>query len=99
MRASRNKMDSIVKKWQNSGLSKAAFCRENGISLSTFTYWCAQCLSPPNSSKMVKIPARLPQLRTGNLILEFPSGYKLHIPGDQDLSRLEAIISVLKSAI
>jgi hypothetical protein len=99
MKASRNKMDTLVKKWQNSGLSKAGFCRENGIPLSTFSYWCSQCLSTPNESKMVKIPARLPQLRTSNIILEYPSGYKLHIPGNQDLSRLEGIISVIKSAI
>ena len=99
MRASRNKMDSIVKKWQNSGLSKAAFCRENGLSLSTFSYWCSQCLTPGISPKMVKLTAPMPLVKSDKFILEFPSGHKLHIPENMDSTRLQSIISTLKGLI
>ena len=31
---------SVLKKWQESGMSKAAFCRKEGLRLSTFNIWC-----------------------------------------------------------
>lgn len=32
-------MRSLVERWQSSGLSKSAFCRQEGISQATFYYW------------------------------------------------------------
>jgi len=36
----KNKMFSLVEKWRESDLTRKAFAQQNGISLTSFDYWC-----------------------------------------------------------
>jgi transposase-like protein len=39
MRYTEEQMNIVIKEWQQSGLSKKAFCHQRGITNSTFHYW------------------------------------------------------------
>ncbi|WP_255352380.1 hypothetical protein [Xanthomonas sp. MUS 060] len=39
MRSKREQWVGYVQAWQVSGLSQAAWCREQGLSLASFGYW------------------------------------------------------------
>lgn len=38
--AKQDRMFAMIDKWQRSGLSKAAFARQVGVSTNMFHYWC-----------------------------------------------------------
>ena len=48
---------SLVEQYQNSGLSRNSFCLQNGISLSTFSYWVKKykAQQQPLSSEFIRL--------------------------------------------
>jgi hypothetical protein len=42
MNAQREKMQSLVSRWRDSGLSQAEYARKNELNLQTFRYWISK---------------------------------------------------------
>jgi hypothetical protein len=78
------KMFALVERWRRSGLSKAEFARNAGVSLGTFHYWFRRCQQEPASSpptfveviaeSMPGLPTEPSDAQTPRLRLEFPDG-------------------------
>ena len=49
-RRSRSEMFPLIEKWLSSGLSRSAFCAQEGLSIGTFAYWRAKYLSATQES-------------------------------------------------
>ncbi len=47
-----------VDDWKRSGLSKAAFCRQEGIKVATFYYWCGVLTQSQSSGLCHRITAK-----------------------------------------
>ena len=63
-----------IRAWQSSGLSQAAYCESQQLSLASFGYWRKRCSVVPVSSAL---PAVIPVLREtspGGVQLRSPSG-------------------------
>ena len=85
---------ALIKQWESSGLSKAAFCRREGIRESAFYAWTApdrtkKCKTPTTTqlspAKIVK--SQLSQLtpkpaptNTASIQIELANGIRLRIP-------------------
>jgi hypothetical protein len=74
-----------VKAWQNSGLTKAAYAREQGINGKTFSRWCRQFLMDVNQEQRllpVTIKTTSPSKIPAPINLRLSSGSVLELPAD-----------------
>ena len=103
-----DEMRLIIKKWQDSGLSKYSFCKQNNYSRATLNYWLTKHgynLNSPlpkknipkkQSSKGTCVPVHgcsSPELFS-ELELEYPNGVKLRLPNDLPSDKLRTLISI-----
>lgn len=79
-------MQRLFELWQSSGLSKVAFCRQNGIVSSTFHYWIKKfrqdelSLSGSVSSGFSQIPVQPTAVtpdHQASVVINFPSGIRV----------------------
>lgn len=97
---------SVLKRWQQSGLSIHRFCREHHISESGFYTWRKKLAVPQtttrtNSDKTTDSP--FIQLDTHSatdspLALQLASGHTLHIANQVDTDALVKVIGALQEA-
>ena len=76
-----------VERWQRSGLSQAAYCREHGINPNTFSSWLGIYKSRAHATPAL-IPVQVeaaPQARdeANHLVLRHANGHQLELPGTQ----------------
>lgn len=65
------------KEWQESGLSKRRYCLDNGLAISTFSYWIRKFRKNSESSP---VPAFYPlTVDTALMVSDRPSGLSLHL--------------------
>ena len=74
----RGEWKEIQDAYKKSGKSKAAFCRENNISLSTLQYHLLKSKKGNKSSNLIKVPFSIErpetpvlQIKTGYCMIEF----------------------------
>ena len=88
-----------VEQWRQGGMSKAAYCKAHGLSLSSFRYWLRKFRSasgdvadlPP---AIVPLPFTLAQ-QPPSIGLLVGSRYALDIPTDFDETTLVRLLYVL----
>lgn len=82
-----------------SGLSKAAFCQQQQLSLATFYYWAKKLNTEPSAATPALIPlqlcAEVPAASVAPLILTSPSGWQLSFPPSTPPETLRAVLAVL----
>jgi len=78
MKHSSEEVQGIIKEWQDSGLSKKAFCRERQIKYPTFQYWCKR-LTDGGSPGFTEVDI---QLHLAALEIIFPSGARMMLHGE-----------------
>lgn len=99
-------MSSNIEKWKNefdrwqcSGLTRAEYCRQNNIKLSTFDYWRHRLKDlAPKDSKFVKLPISFSS-EIEPIIIEFPNQIRLKIPNNYHSETLSKILSDLLDLI
>ena len=64
---------AIIKQWQASGLSAAAFCQQHDVVYHNFLYWRRK-LGKPVSHKLVPVGPDLPLSVADNIELALPGG-------------------------
>lgn len=89
MRKSNGKVRRTAAEWRDvltsferSGLTRAAFCEQEGISLASFSAWKKRILSElPKSEGFIELSSAKPQRSSSDAELVFPSGLILRIRG------------------
>ena len=80
-------MYTLIEKYQDSTLSQKAFCKQEDLALSTFTYWLKKYRGFKQTSVAiedfipVKINERSPQKQSNWCEIEFPGGIMIRIGG------------------
>lgn len=90
MKHSPEQMRATIIEWQNSGLSKKAFCRDRTITYQTFHYWCKR-LSPASSSGFSEV--KLSEVQQVNFFeISFPSGARMTFQGTPSTTWLRELL-------
>lgn len=96
MKNKRTDFKEIIRQQKESGKSAMAFCREEGISYSTFCYWVKKSRDNADGIKMELIPVTIEHgfdmERIGEII--YPNGVKLRLTGNLSRSDLAALINI-----
>ena len=94
-----------VRRWQQSGLSAAAFCRRAGLPASSLRYWhrkLRETETPgPDPSAGALVPVEVVSSSSSGLdpsVFEvlLPTGQILRVPAGFDVEALRALIAVLE---
>lgn len=99
-----------IKMWRESGLSQGAFCKQEGISRSTFQHWRRR-LDPTyvkmttSKSKNKKVtPAFFPveisakdssSSKVSTLEIQYPNGVKIICRENIEISKLQTLIQIV----
>ena len=86
------------KEWESSGLKRAEYCRQNNFPVSTFDYWRHRIRKESekaNGNSLVKLPVVIQQAQSCSLSIEYPSGHKIHIPGNYNSTMLRRLVTDL----
>jgi transposase-like protein len=82
IRRTREEMFPIVESWQQSGLSKKAFCEAQGIIKSVFFYWCKKYREEHRPGGFVALTTGgVHALAQGqSMEIQYPNGVVLRLP-------------------
>jgi hypothetical protein len=79
-----------------SGKSVTEYCREQGVGPHRFYYWRKRGIGgPAGKVRGGFVECRLTGSRAGLLVLDCPSGYRIHVSRDCDVRLLEQTLKVL----
>lgn len=84
-----------IRAWQRSGLSQAAYCHAQQLSLASFGYWrkrCAAIASAEGHPAVIPV-AQAP--RTGGAQLRSPGGWHILLPAELDANTLCQLLTRL----
>jgi len=71
---------SLIQRYKKSGLSQAAFCRENNIVATTFTNWVNQAVKKKSAtSEFAEIELSAPYLTGASAEIVYPDGKMLRL--------------------
>lgn len=90
MRHTQEQMQAAIHEWQQSGLSKKAFCRERSITYQTFHYWCKR-LKPDSASGFREINLDDQYRSQGHEII-FPSGARIILQGEPSANWMRELV-------
>jgi hypothetical protein len=91
---SESSMHEVLEEWAVSGLSRAAYCRQRGLSLSVFNYWAKRDLQNGGVFREIKVPEGAFTGSTGSYVrLLYPDGRVVEFEGGDRLSDLRTVLS------
>jgi len=84
--------------WQQSGLTRAAYCEKHSLSLQTFAYWRKRLKTNTPAVTLVQIPAKMSPLQSESspLRIEFSNGVTIVTPDGFNESTLASVIEVVR---
>jgi hypothetical protein len=88
MKAQREKMQTIVNQWQESGKSQAEFARNNQLNLHCFRYWVSKFRKEGGGPGFIALDGFVP----GQICLHYPNGVELLLPAQTPVSVLKGLI-------
>ena len=81
-----------------SGLTKAAYCKNNQIAISTFYAWTKKVKDQPKPKKPTLIPLVFSETKTdANLTLILPNGYHFSFPTSLSPDTLQQFLRVISA--
>lgn len=89
MESSSEKMRKFYDQWQQSGLSRMAFCKQENINYATFNYWHKQ-FTTDQPTGFAEIPIQHESEFTSELI--FPSGTRMVFHSIPSVSWLKELV-------
>lgn len=89
MKSQREKMQSFVSQWKDSGLSQAEFARSNELNLHTFRYWVSKHRKQEDESPVF---ITLDGYAATGISLHYPNGVELSLPAQTSLGVLKGLI-------
>ncbi|WP_460490230.1 IS66 family insertion sequence element accessory protein TnpA, partial [Belliella aquatica] len=86
----------LFTKWQESGLSKAAFASEAGISRASFYYWCRkfeeETIDYADSSGFSLVNPEMGFQKDPILKINYPSGVSIEFFGQVDINSVKEFL-------
>jgi hypothetical protein len=90
MKYTQEQMQTTINEWQQSGLSKKAFCRERNITNQTFHYWCKR-LGLASKSGFAELSV-VDQNRSSGHEIIFASGARMIVQGEPSVNWLRELL-------
>ena len=88
-----------MKAWGQSGQSRAAYCEQHGLKLSTFAYWRQRLKTDSTSVRLVQLPTRAQRHTEGSTLrVMIDSRYTIEVEDGFSPATLGHIIEVLRRA-
>ena len=89
MKVQKEKMQAVVSRWRDSGLSQAEYARKNELNLQTFRYWISKLRKDEDDA-----PAfiALDGFAPTQISLHYPNGVELILPAQTSVSVLKGLI-------
>ena len=87
----RSEMFSIVRQWEESGMSQKAFSRVNGINLHTLQYWISQTRQ---QQKLSSGFVQLNESAIADICLRYPNGVELLLSVHTPISLIKGLINL-----
>ena len=87
-------MYGLVESYKASGLSRAVFCAEHGVSMSKFGYWYRKYHEFSSKTPSSFIPLNLDGVPRAGYELVYPNGVRLLLP-ELDLSVLKSLLCLV----
>lgn len=99
MRSTPSERQAHLRAWSASGMSRAAYCRAQGLKYSTFMSWCKAERQQDGSSEVrghfVVLPSEAVTNELGQVLeVHLPNGIRLRIPGSLTTSLLKILNNV-----
>ena len=85
------KMFSFIEQWQQSNLPQHTFCREQGITYTTFYYWLKRYRSQQEVTGGF-MAMRITSARESFIEIRYPNGVVMQMPSTIGLSALRQLI-------
>lgn len=80
--------------WRQSGLSQASYCKQHGVSLSSFGYWLHRRAKSTSPTAAVPILVAKPSIET-HLEVRLPNGWSVRLPGSAESLHLLPLLRAL----
>lgn len=94
MKERREYMFTLVGQWRESGLTRAEFCLQHGLTLGKFSYWIARWKENESGVNDGFIPMGTAMAGNPSVIsVVYPNGVRLEVPSS-DLSLLSRLIAL-----
>jgi len=85
------KMFSFIEQWQRSNLPQHTFCKDQGITYTTFYYWLKRYRSQQEETGGF-MAMRINSTRDNYIELRYPNGVVMQIPSTIGLTALKQLI-------
>lgn len=69
--------------WRQSGLSQASYCKQHGLSLSSFGYWLHRRAEPTPPTSAVPIVVTKPSIEAP-VEIRLPNGWSVRLPASAE---------------
>ena len=99
-RRTREQKTKLVERWCESGLSRAEFCRQEGICYGSFLGWIAQWVEEsaeaPEFVEVIEEPLAVRSPGEDSAIeMVAPNGWRVRMRGGVEIQNVERIVEVL----
>ena len=87
-------MFCLIRQWEESGKDQATFCKEIGVTVSTFGYWRTKYLRALKSGR----PGGFVEIKPSSSMsieIVYPNGVILRLPQSSSTSELKALIRLI----
>jgi len=98
----KQEMYTLIEDWQSSGVSRTKYCKDRGMSRSTFRNWLRKYEQDhgPVSSGSPSVPAsfvsiEVPSSKEDELTITYPNGVQVSCPSGIDQHQLRELVSLL----
>lgn len=85
--------NELIERYENSDLSQRAFCKEEGVSLASFSQHKARLSVRKRTTEFVELPT--PASRAERIELTLPNGVSLSLPLNTSTNRLAEVVACL----
>lgn len=85
----------LIRSWQSSGLSQAAYCHAQQLSLASFGYWRKRCSAAATSLSHPAVIPVVQESRGGGAQLRSPGGWHILLPAELDANTLGKLLTKL----
>ena len=91
-------MFSLIKKWKESGINQADFCKQHDLSLHAFYYWLRKYKQVNTTAENEFLPVEIKPPVNGNredIKIHYPNGVLVSLDKSVSISRIRALIKAV----
>ena len=89
-------MYAVVAGWKQSGQSQQVYCASQELSMAVFQYWLRHWRDSQHEGSSGQFVEVQPSINTRGLIIEYPSGIKVHLAPGYSQGELECLLKVVQ---